>query len=374
MAIEKKKYWIVNQAGSKAEILLYGYIGSDDIKAIDFAQELKSLEKTHANIDIRINSVGGSVFEGFAIYNAMKQSKAVIDTYIDGVAASMGGVIALGGRKVFMSKVARVMIHPPSGMVMGSANEMRQNAELLDGLEKSLAGIYAAKTGLTVDQVNEKYLNGKDNWFSAVEALNEKLIDEIYDAEPVELPKTLNNEKAVWEAFNNKLENSFTNNNNMKQINLSAAIIAALQLNDTADALAFEAAINNLVAERNAAREAQQQAEKRLAEIEKANNADKITMLLDQAMNVDKKITKELYGVLAQQYEGNPDALKTVLDVMPKFVSISNAIEGGAAADEFSGNWEQLDKADKLRALKEKNFELFKSKYKEAFGKEFKAA
>ena len=151
-----QKFWIVNQLENNiAEILLYGYIGEDVISG-DFVRELKRLENVNKKINIRINSGGGSIFEGLAIFNAIKNCKAEVIGYIDGIAASMGSVIAMACKKVYMSKVAMFMTHRASGMAFGNANDMRTYAQLMETLESAICSIYAAKTGLTTEQAKQK--------------------------------------------------------------------------------------------------------------------------------------------------------------------------------------------------------------------------
>jgi ATP-dependent protease ClpP protease subunit len=195
---------VLNKAGkSAAEILLYGYIGGDEIVASDFIRELSNCEKEYSKINIRVNSGGGSIFDGFTMFNAIRNSKADIDIYIEGMAASIASVIAMAGRKCYMSRVGRLMTHRAKGSVYGNADEMRKTAELLEGLEKDIAGIYANRTGLSVEASSAKYLAaGGDRWLTAQEALTEKLIDGIYDA-PQSEPKSPQNatEKEMWQAY-----------------------------------------------------------------------------------------------------------------------------------------------------------------------------
>src|SRR5574343_79136 len=169
MAINKIRFNAIDN--NTAEIYLYGYIGFD-ITANDFANELKSLTKDFANIIIRINSGGGSVFEGIAIYNLIKNSRSIINIYIDGIAASMGSVIAMSGRKIYMSKYARIMMHCPSGSADGDSKSLRETADRLDSIEKDLTDIYAQRTGLPADQAKSKFMQpGVNKWLSAQEAL-----------------------------------------------------------------------------------------------------------------------------------------------------------------------------------------------------------
>ena len=162
---------IISNAGIP-EILIYGAIGQySDVSALGFVNELRSLESKYDNINVRINSIGGEVFEGITILNAIKQSKANINLYIDGLAASMGSVISSCGRPVYMSKYARMMLHRVSGLGYGNAQDMRSTAEMMESLETSLLQVYSEKSDIPIDELKEKYFDGKDHWLTAAEAL-----------------------------------------------------------------------------------------------------------------------------------------------------------------------------------------------------------
>ncbi|QQR95611.1 MAG: Clp protease ClpP [Bacteroidota bacterium] len=142
--------YIINQNENSAEILLYGFIGNwKNTDSNRFISDLKKLETTNKKINVRINSGGGDVFDGITIYNALKNSKAEINTYIDGVAASMASVIALAGSKIYMSRYAQLMIHRVSGSANGDSDKLRETAKLMDDLSNSLLDIYATKQELT---------------------------------------------------------------------------------------------------------------------------------------------------------------------------------------------------------------------------------
>ena len=127
----------------------------------------------------RINSYGGSVADGLAIYNALKRHPAAVTTAIDGVAVSIASLIAMAGDTVQMAQNGRLMIHAPWGMLLGNAADAREFADVLDGYAKSMAPSYAAKTGRPVDEVAALLLDGKDHWYSADEALAAGFVDEI---------------------------------------------------------------------------------------------------------------------------------------------------------------------------------------------------
>jgi len=220
MKRRNEKYWIVNKLDAiTAEILIYGDIYRYDgcVNASDFVKELKGLEKSCSKINVRINSNGGDVFEGIAIFNAIKNSPCDIDIYIDGMAASMGSVIAMAGRKVYMSRFARLMTHKPSGGAWGNADDLRRAADEIDDCEKILSDIYVSKTGMTSQKVSDDLLNGKDVYFNADQALKAGLIDGIYDGAKVEVPETMTDFKEIWSMYRAQLhiedtEEVFTEN------------------------------------------------------------------------------------------------------------------------------------------------------------------
>jgi ATP-dependent Clp protease protease subunit len=380
MRTEQKKYWVTNKINaSTAEVLLYGYIDNYDVSAGDFVKELRSLEKEFGTINVRINSGGGSVFEGFAIYNAMKQSKATINTYIDGLAASMASIIAIAGKKVYMSKMARFMTHQPSTGSYGNSEEMRKNADLLDGLEKTMCAIYAGKTGKSLEDCKTKFMNGKDNWFSAEDAIKEGLVDEVYDAEGVEAPKETASMQHVWNGYQHQFAAKFnqqTQNDNMK-IEISAASKAALGITgEVADFTALDNAIASLKAKADKAdqfKTEKEKAEKDLKEYKETAEASEATAILDAAVK-EKKMTVEMKNEFAKQFKGNLEGLKAVVGTLKPFES-KVPVEGDGSTDELTKltakTYSELDKAGELPRLKELNIETFKAKFKEHFKVEY---
>jgi ATP-dependent protease ClpP protease subunit len=112
-----------------------------------FVQELNALQVD--KITVRINSMGGSVPDGLAIYNAMRRHAAHITVEVDGMAFSIASLIAMGGDTVHMAANALMMIHAPWTVAAGNAAELRQTADTLDTWAAAMASSYAAKTGKT---------------------------------------------------------------------------------------------------------------------------------------------------------------------------------------------------------------------------------
>lgn len=139
--------------GGKGEIIIYGDIGFE-ITAKDFHDELKGLGDV-AEMDVRINSFGGDVFDGLAIYNRLSQHEAKKTVYVDGIAASAASVIAMAGDEIHMAEAAVIMIHDAWAMTMGNAKEIRAMAERLEATSAQMAQIYQRKTGADIMQIRE---------------------------------------------------------------------------------------------------------------------------------------------------------------------------------------------------------------------------
>lgn len=195
-------------------VLLYGEIGdwAGEIRAADIVRELMEAAATYNKVDVRINSKGGDVLAGIAIFNALRNCDADITIYIDGVAASMASAIAMCGKRVEMSRYARLMIHGVSGGMWGTKTDLESMLDQFDSLETTLCDIYAGKTGQTPEHIRETYFDGKDHWLTADEALELGFIDAIYDAEP--LPDDSTPEK-IYAAIQARL---ITNQNNTEMI------------------------------------------------------------------------------------------------------------------------------------------------------------
>lgn len=152
------------------ELLIYSDIGEsffgDSVSAISVKAQLDKMPA--GDLSVRINSPGGSVFDGFAIYNLIKQYKGTVTVYVDGLAASAASVVAMAGEKIIMADNALMMIHDPWAMSMGTAEEMRQTASLLDKIKDSIVGTYVSRTGL--DAADVAAMMEAETWMNVAEA------------------------------------------------------------------------------------------------------------------------------------------------------------------------------------------------------------
>ena len=278
------KFLNIVTSGNTATIFLYGDISEwkNDIRPIDIARELKEAEAAYKNIDLRINSYGGNVHAGIAIFNAIRNSKTSINIYVDGIAASMASAIALCGKPVQMSKYARLMLHGVSGGCYGTKSQLKKTIQEMESLENTLAEMYGKRTGKTAEEIKATYFDGKDHWLTANEALSLGFIDGIYDAEPIDEDNPTT--ETIYKTFNNRLQSQKTDNHmNLDEIKKRPYFANCATDNDVLSAIAKleeEAAkVPTLTASLNTANEKVQGFEAKAKEIADAAKKE----LLDAA-------------------------------------------------------------------------------------------
>lgn len=157
--------------GKRADIYIYEAIGEGwygGITAKSFSDTLREVGKVDA-LDIYINSPGGSVFDGVAIYNQVKRFAGEKIVHVDGVAASIASVIAMAGDEIHIAENGMLMIHDPWGMSVGTADEMRKYAESLDKVRDVLLDTYVARTGQ--DRKKIAQWMSDETWMNAAEAV-----------------------------------------------------------------------------------------------------------------------------------------------------------------------------------------------------------
>lgn len=170
------------KSAKSAEILIYGDIGpvfwGDEVSAADFANTLREIGDV-AELNVRINSYGGSVFEGVAIYQQLNQHPAKINVRVDGIAASIASVIAMAGDHVEIAEAGMMMIHDAATMSAGNAEEMRRIANLLDKTSGQIAEVYAAKTGKSATEMRDAMR--AETWLTGKEAKEMGLVDAVIE-------------------------------------------------------------------------------------------------------------------------------------------------------------------------------------------------
>jgi ATP-dependent protease ClpP protease subunit len=155
-----------NEGGRVARVNILGPIGGWDVSGSQFLRELNELGEVDS-IDLRIHSPGGEVLDGWAIANGLKNHPAKVVARVEGMAASMGSVIAMAADEVEMPRNAYLMIHNVSGGVWGEAEELRSAADLVEKLQDDIVDFYAERSGVERDEVAEMmrvetWMNGED--------------------------------------------------------------------------------------------------------------------------------------------------------------------------------------------------------------------
>lgn len=368
----QKKFFNIIPGDGEVAILLYGDVG--DGQRVDSGRvvaELMALQSQYSKIDVRINSRGGDVFSGIAIYNALRTSKADITVYIDGVAASIAGIIALCGKPLYMSPYAKLMLHAVSGGTWGNASELRQMAEVMENLQGDLASMIAGRCGMKKDEVLAKYFDEKDHWISAQEALSMKLIDGIYDMDDEAVNAGSTDE--IYTYFNNRLQTQPQNKGNEMALleTLKTGIPSFANLADENAVVAHVRELENKAAKADALAQAVEGYKKKLQDVEDKE----IVAIIDKAI-AERRITaeqKEAFMALMKTDREKTEKLLASMKARP-FRRIVDELrdETGSPANLAGKSWDELDKAGKLSELRNADLTAFKAKYQEKFGLDYK--
>ena len=178
--MKKRWYDIKAQANNPkiAEITILDEIGLWGVSAKSFHDDMKALGEID-EIKLSINSPGGNVMDGLAIYNMLRASKAKVTVTVTGIAASAASFIAMAGDKIIMPKNSFMMVHNPMTFAAGNASELRDAADWLDKMAASLIGIYVARSGKS--EADVKALLDAETLMTADEALAFGFADEVID-------------------------------------------------------------------------------------------------------------------------------------------------------------------------------------------------
>lgn len=157
-----------------ADIYLFDVIGYPFIEAQDV---VSAVPPDVQQINMHINSPGGDVFEGLTIYNWLKEHSARVNVRVHGLCASIATIVAMSGSRVSMPAASFFMIHDPWTIMLGSAEDLRKEADLLEQIEDVLTGIYAGKCGKEKNQIRS-WMH-QETWFSGEQAVEEGFADEL---------------------------------------------------------------------------------------------------------------------------------------------------------------------------------------------------
>ena len=231
---------IKNQTDESADLCFFGDINSEslgewqkyypedkapsDVKT--FLDQLENVSK----INVHINSGGGSVFGGIAIYNMLKRFDAEITVYVEGLAASIASVIAMAGDKIIIPANAQMMIHKPSSAAWGNADEMRKEADVLDGCQKVILNTYMqhVKEGVTEETIND--LINAETWKTGTEW------QEYFDIEVSESSQAAAAASDFYEAYKHTPKNLVGEQETTEKLTakeIAEAVISAIKDNFT---------------------------------------------------------------------------------------------------------------------------------------------
>lgn len=171
--------------GTEATIILYGDIGkswmqdSEEPQNTDkeFLKAFLQLDGKYSRINLRINSLGGSMFDGNAIITAVRNAKSEIHAYNDGVCASMAADLWLACPHRHMATNSLLMIHAPWSMTVGNSVEHRRQADVLDKFAETAINVMSEATGMDKDELKKTYYDGADHWLTHEEATNAGLVN-----------------------------------------------------------------------------------------------------------------------------------------------------------------------------------------------------
>jgi ATP-dependent protease ClpP protease subunit len=153
--------------GTYTDLLIYDEIGWWGINSADVAESLAGIK---GDLNVRLNSPGGDVFDGIAIYNQLADHNGQVTVTVDGLAASAASFIAMAGDRIVMNRASQMMIHDASGLCIGNATDMTDMAGMLDTISGTIAGIYADRTGVAAQDWRALML--AETWYDAAEAVD----------------------------------------------------------------------------------------------------------------------------------------------------------------------------------------------------------
>lgn len=365
--------YIKNISENEATILLYSQIGSsidengNYVSGIDgsmFAYEMQYLQDKCSKIKVRINSIGGSVLDGYSIVSAILNSKVPCDTYIDGLAASISGVIAMAGKKCYMADFGTLMLHNPSG---------GNDEGVLSLVKNTLVTIFEQRTKLTAEEISA--MMDKETWMGATEALNMGLVDEIVTStKKIKISKSesLSNMAIIYNKLINKPNmEKITNVLKLSNEANEEAIVSAIEEKDlkNAELQAEVDRLNAIVAENEAKeKEAKELAEKELEAkaIELVENAIKDKKILETEKDSTIEMAKNNFEFVANmisKINNTKDAVK-IFDA--KNVATNKGSEDRSAWT--IRDWEKKD-AKGLAKLKNETPEVYNEMYNSYYKK-----
>lgn len=362
------------KTSTETDILMYGSISEwGRVRCEDFIKALSDAKaKGYEKVNLKINSPGGSVIEGIAIMSQMVSEEIIIVGVVEGVAASMASAMLQGCHRRKMVKGTRMMIHQAASGTWGSANYLRDHADLMDSFNKTLAEIYSRKTKRESKWILENWMaEGRDTWFTAEDALKEGLIDEIIEGKVKPMEKaqaSLIEMAAHYQQIIDTNSNQMNRDELIKQFGLKA---------DATDADIL-AAIANLKANQKEAEKKDDPKKEKTdpAGTEKNDALEVIATLAKDRGMTDAQIESvkilaksDMKAAMALIPEKKAEAESGTININDLLKGLKGGNSGGVAEDRKSwsfDDWQKKDQAGLLAMAKDKPEEyakLFKAQH-----------
>lgn len=287
-------YNIKNLSTDTTEVVIYDEIGQWGIDSKTFIDEIKEISTE--NVLLRINSPGGSVIDGLSIHDAIKRMPQKVTAQIEGLAASIATIIALGANEITMSQNSLFMIHNVWGGETGGAKDMRKAADLMEKMGDRLVSIYVSKTGR--DESEIRNWMDEETWFTADEAIEAGFIDHV--EKPIALAAKFDIEKLNYKNTSLVVDMFKTNKKSLKMENqideLKNFISDLFNKKNKVDKAEVVNVLENteVMAKINELEEAINASDENLTELsasleEKETN---IVALIDEVKNLESKLAK----------------------------------------------------------------------------------
>tara|TARA_R110002074_G_scaffold14418_6_gene49791 strand:+ start:855 stop:2015 length:1161 start_codon:yes stop_codon:yes gene_type:complete len=348
--MNKNWFKIVNKAKSNSKVFIYDEIGLFGVSAKDFVDALSEIE---GDWDLHINSGGGSVFDGFAIHNAIKSHPGKVTAYIDGMAASIASHIILAADTVQIAENGWIMIHNPAVVSAGGSDELRRSADLLDGLKTTLVDAYESATNITREEIVK--LMDAETWLNAQDALEHGFVDTIGDpikaVASVSLDKFKNAPVSLKQTFQNAVApggaKATQQKPKTKDKNMSIIKDKLVALNVVGSTASDEDAASKLNEFVDYANKNEKDLLKASADLESANERiealeaqNKATALEGFTAQVDaaieaKRVQAEQKDALVNSFKASPEAAAELLKTFKAPVAPTN---GSAPIDAANSN------------------------------------
>ncbi|MGJ1366040.1 Clp protease ClpP [Sphingobacterium spiritivorum] len=347
-----KNWYEINNAADMPEVMIYGFIGPyEEVDYVSFVTEIRNLAIIHKSIRVRVHSGGGSVIDGLPMYDSLVSLFPTREIIVEGLAASMAGVLVQAGTTRKINKHGQIMIHQVKGGTYGNAEDLRTYATLVDERQERIKEIFVQATGQPAETVESWFNRTTDWWINAQQALSLGLVDEIID-EGLQAPVPENklvDERSVYDILSNSLKNQNQNTDTMNE--LQKKILALLvsrgvvNLNNATDDQLIAAVTAEL-----------QKLENKITGFENSIAQEKTkraNTLVENAVK-DGKITEEEQADWKDLANSNFELAEKQLakiQVAPKNVTVSvgltNSGKSNAAAADDRANWTYQDYAQK---------------------------